>query len=589
MKSIIRRLVFKLGAQTPSGESKDIAIAFSRKLRLLYLMACCVLIAGSAVIFALPAQAQTLSSTSVCPARPTAGSIVNNPPEIRNPDASNPANFTLLNIPPSEKNAPEQNCYLANGNVEAPTLRVSPGKKDLVLRLINRLPGKAKEKQDNNCERGEYSGGMAPQNSTNLHFHGLNVSPKCHRDEVVRTVIEPTETFKYDIEIPKDEPPGLYWYHPHVHMQSENQVLSGLTGAIIVEGIGKFNKRAAQLPERVFVLRDMDLLNPSPNDTQQPAKDISINSVPIRYKGGGNYDPPAVIQMKQNEEQFWRVANTAADTYLDLQVQYDGTAQPLKLVAMDGVPINANVQPQDQTKSVKHIMLPPAGRVEFMITGPGGDVKDAKFLTLKYDTGPEGDNDPQRTIARIDTQTQLTRNAESSTPALVSELSVDLTQVSGDRFSGLSQEKSIKERKLYFSQKDFPAPTPSDPKATRTEFYITVEPNQPKVYDPNFKTPDITVSEGTTEDWIVENRAQEVHAFHIHQIHFLVLESPDPSEIGMMRDTINVPVKTHVKLKMDFRGVSKDKNTSIAGTFVYHCHILEHEDNGMMAAIAVKS
>ena len=406
----------------------------------------------------------------------------------------------------------------------------------------------------------------------------------------MRTVVEPTKTFEYNIEIPKNEPPGLYWYHPHIHMQSEAQVLNGLTGAIIVEGMGQFNKRAAQLPERVFVLRDMELPNSFPNDNQQlvPAKDISINSVPIRYKGGGNYDPPAIIQMKQNEEQFWRVANTGADTYFDLQVQYDNVPVPLKLVAMDGVPINANHKQQDQNKSVTHILLPPAGRVEFMITGPGADVKDAKFLTLTVDTGPTGDNDTQRTIARIDRQPQLTNNRDVLASAFAPELNVDLTKVSGDRFNGLSQYKSIKERKLYFSQKDFPAPTSSDSTATTTEFYITVEPNQPKVYDPNFKTPDITVSEGTTEDWIVENRAQEIHAFHIHQIHFLVLDSADSSEIGMLRDTINIPVGKNVKLRMDFRGAGKDKNTSIAGTFVYHCHILEHEDNGMMAPIEIK-
>ncbi len=568
MKSIIRRQRLLLGA---------IARVFmSRKLRLLYLIACSVLIAALAVVPEV--EAQTLSSSSVCSPPPTAGSIVNNPPEIQNPNASNIANFTV-----------QQNCDLANGNLQAPTLRVNPGKKDFVLKLTNKLPGQAQEKNHEDCEGG-YPGGMATLNSTNLHFHGLNVSPKCHRDEVVRTVVEPTKTFEYNIEIPKNEPPGLYWYHPHIHMQSEAQVLNGLTGAIIVEGMGQFNKRAAQLPERVFVLRDMELPNSFPNDNQQlvPAKDISINSVPIRYKGGGNYDPPAIIQMKQNEEQFWRVANTAADTYFDLQVQYDNVPVPLKLVAMDGVPINANHKQQDQNKSVTHILLPPAGRVEFMITGPGADVKDAKFLTLTVDTGPTGDNDTQRTIARIDRQPQLTNNRDVLASAFAPELNVDLTKVSGDRFNGLSQYKSIKERKLYFSQKDFPAPTSSDSTATTTEFYITVEPNQPKVYDPNFKTPDITVSEGTTEDWIVENRAQEIHAFHIHQIHFLVLDSADSSEIGMLRDTINIPVGKNVKLRMDFRGAGKDKNTSIAGTFVYHCHILEHEDNGMMAPIEIK-
>ncbi len=577
MKSIFRRQVRELAA---------IAKVFRiRKLRQLYLIACSFLIAGFAVIFAMPGETQTPSSasTSVC-FQPSAGSVVNNPPEIRNADASNPARFTV-----------EQNCYLANGNLLSPTLRVTPGKADFVLNLTNKLPGPAKEKQDQDCER-EYSGGMAPKNSTNLHYHGLNVSPKCHQDEVVRTVVEPNENFEYKIEIPANEPPGLYWYHPHVHMQSEDQVLRGLTGAIVVEGIGTFNQRAAQLTERVFVLRDMPVdekntpqvdctyIDPSKRDSNndpynpvcQPAKDISINSVPIRYHytpgaKTATYDPPAVIKMKPNEEQFWRVANTAADTYFDLQLTYDGTPQQLTLVARDGIAVNSD-KPKDQTQTIKinHIQLPPGGRAEFIITGPGASVKDAKFLTLNYDTGSQGDNDPQRTIARIDTQTQLTAD-ELSASASVPESNVDLKQVSGDRFSGLSQANSVKERTLYFSE-------------DADNFYITVEPNKPKVYDPNFKTPDITVQEGTIEDWTVENRTQEVHAFHIHQIHFLVEDSPDSSDKGMLRDTINVPVGKSVKLKMDFRGVGK----SIAGTFVYHCHILEHEDKGMMAPIEVK-
>ena len=547
MNKIIRQTVLKLGAS---------ARVSKRRLRQLVLITCSIVV-GFAVTYASQGSAQT-SSSSVC-SRPPAGSVVNNPPEIRNPDASNPANFTVLSI------APGQNCYLANGDVEAPTLRLNPGKKDLVLRLTNQLPASQQVSV----------GGMAPRNSTNLHYHGLNVSPTYHQDEVVKTVIKPNDAFEFDIIIPDKEPPGMYWYHPHVHMQSEGQVLSGLTGAIIIEGIKEYNNQAANLPERVFVLRDMELLQEFPNDTEQPAKDISINSVPIRYQGAGQYDPPAVIKMKPNQEQFWRVANTAADTYFDLQVTYDGTPQQLGLVAMDGVPINADGGPKDQTLPVRHILLPPAGRAEFIIKGPSTGVKNAEFLTLKYDRN--ADNDPGRTIARIDTQAQLTAAAELSTS--VAESSVDATQVSGDRFTGISQMNSIRQRTLYFSQ------TPKG--APKEEFYITEKGKTRKVYDPNFTTPDITVQEGTTEDWIIENLSPEAHAFHIHQIHFLVLESPNSREIGMIRDTINLPVGGRVILRMDFRGAQK--GSSIAGTFVYHCHILEHEDGGMMGSIEVKS
>jgi FtsP/CotA-like multicopper oxidase with cupredoxin domain len=105
----------------------------------------------------------------------------------------------------------------------------------------------------------------------------------------------------------------------------------------------------------------------------------------------------------------------------------------------------------------------------------------------------------------------------------------------------------------------------------------------------NFKQPDITVKQGTVEDWVVENRATEAHAFHIHQLHFQVMErdgkaTGDPS----LRDTIDLPfwdgkgAYPSVKLRMDFR------SPEIAGTFLYHCHILEHEDGGMMGVIRVK-
>jgi len=460
-----------------------------------------------------------------------------------------------------------QDCYLANGQLVAPTLRVNPGEqtKTIVLNLTNNLstPKKstamAATTTTNDCR-----GGMAPLNSTSLHFHGLNVSPKCHQDEVVKTWIKPGETFEYKVEIPGKEPPGLNWYHPHVHMQSEDQVLKGLTGVVIVEGIGKFNQRAAELPERVFVLRDTYRANPAvPNG---PAKDISINSVPIRYLTEGQYDPPAVIQMSPNQEQFWRVANTAADTYFDLKVTYDDIPQKLELVAMDGVPLNAESGKPPKLTLVEHIALPPAGRAEFIIKAPGKGVKEAKFLTQNFDTGPEGDNDPQRTLARIEPK-EVRLNAA----LMASELGVDLNQVSGDRFSGLSQTKPIKERSLIFDENN------------PTVFYI-YEKGHPKIAFRPDLPPAITVQEGTTEDWSVTNITKEVHAFHIHQIHFLVLNSPDLKEIGMLRDTLNVPPGKSVKLRMDFRG----KGSSIAGTFVYHCHILEHEDKGMMAAIQVK-
>ena len=127
---------------------------------------------------------------------------------------------------------------------------------------------------------------------------------------------------------------------------------------------------------------------------------------------------------------------------------------------------------------------------------------------------------------------------------------------------------------------------PTDPNSP-TNFYITVEGQTPALFNPN-NPPAIETTQGSVEDWTIENRAMEDHEFHIHQIHFLVLAQngthvPD----GQYLDTINVPYWSgtgpypSVTLRMDFRGPD-------VGDFVYHCHILGHEDGGMMAIIRVK-
>jgi FtsP/CotA-like multicopper oxidase with cupredoxin domain len=141
-------------------------------------------------------------------------------------------------------------------------------------------------------------------------------------------------------------------------------------------------------------------------------------------------------------------------------------------------------------------------------------------------------------------------------------------------------------RKLYFSET---LSDPNDPNSATT-FYLTVDGQTPKPFDPASGIPDIVVKQGDVEDWIIENRSTELHAFHIHQLHFmLVAWNGVPINEPFLRDTINVPFHSaadlqfpSVRLRMDFR----DPNT--IGTFLYHCHLLEHEDGGMMGLIRVE-
>ena len=192
--------------------------------------------------------------------------------------------------------------------------------------------------------------------STNLHFHGLDVPPTCHQDDTLRTLIQPSSApFEYHIRIPIDEPPGLYWYHPHPHGYSEQQVLGGASGALIVEGIEQLDRRVAGLPERVLVLRDQRV--PGLRETDEdagPGKDISINFVPVMYP----LNRPAQMTVPPATREFWRVLNAAADTYFDLQVRFGPTIQDvrepqtLELIAVDGVPLGAGA-----SSKISHVLL----------------------------------------------------------------------------------------------------------------------------------------------------------------------------------------------------------------------------------------
>src|SRR6202453_436092 len=226
--------------------------------------------------------------------------------------------------------------------------------------------------------------------ATNLHFHGLTIPARCHQDEVLKTSVGAGDPpFEYRFRIPAEEPPGLYWYHPHIHGYSTPQVLGGASGALVIEGIEQAYREAAGLPERVLVIRDQNLLNPDapPASSEpvvpkmlidrdgdaanngsgfgKPAKDLSLNYVPVPYP---DY-PPASISMKPGERQLWRVLNASAITYLDLAVLFQRLPQRLGVVAIDGVPINHRGGSTPPVVWVDHLGVPPGARVEFIVTG----------------------------------------------------------------------------------------------------------------------------------------------------------------------------------------------------------------------------
>ena len=544
-------------------------------------------------------NAQSLDK-SVCP-RPVAGSIVEEPEDLRSSNGVLEVELTAWDT--VDATGATRYCYADSAGRESPNLRVSPG--DLVvLHLKNSLkdpghggPAEAHAHMHRPASGDPCTSGVMSAVSTNLHFHGLTIPPVCHQDDVMKTSVQPGDApFEYRFRIPDDEPPGLYWYHPHIHGFSKDQLLGGASGALIVEGIERAKKSVAGLPERVFIIRDQDLVNPNAAPAKsepvvpkfmidrdgdaanngtgfgKPAKDLSINYVPVPYP---DY-PPATIRMKPGERQLWRVLNASAITYLNLEVLFGRTPQSLQLVAMDGVPIDHNDPRFESMNMQTHIGLPPGARAEFILTGPA-EGEPGLFVTRTVDTGPGGENDTNRMLARI--------VALPNAPEPRSKLQSSPDPLPPPAEAWIGSVRPVRVRRLYFSEK---LSDQNDP-TSAVEFYLTVDGQEPKMFDMSSDIPNITAEQGTVEDWIIENRSRELHAFHIHQLHFLLLDySGRQVNEDFVRDTVNVPYYDgralafpSVRIRVDFR----DPNT--VGMFPYHCHLLEHEDKGMMGSIRV--
>lgn len=544
----------------------------------------------------VPARAQ--AAPSAC-ARPAPGSVITEPADVRSHNGE--LRVALSFRQSTDLNGSVRYCYLSEDGSQAPTLRVNPG--DLViLTLRNDLPPQSHPTGADTMNHGGPTpdacagGGEMSGRATNLHFHGLSIPPTCHQDDVLKTSVLPGEpAFEYRFRIPANQPPGLYWYHPHMHGFSKTQVLGGASGALIVEGIERANPELVGLPERVLIIRDQDLLNPNAppkpgevvppvvfdadgdarntgDGSGMPAKDLSVNFVPVPYP---NYEP-AVISIKPRERQLWRILNASAVTYLNLQIVYNEKPQWMAVVGLDGVLLNYSGRTGKGILWQTHVGLPPAGRAEIVFAAPTEGV--ATLLTRSVDTGTGGENDPVRPIARI--------VVSGDAPEPRSKLAASPEPMPRPALPWLADVTPVRTRKLYFSET---FQDPKDPNSPTT-FYITVEGQQPAPFNPNSSLPNIVVHQGDVEDWILENRSRELHAFHIHQIHFLLLERFGASvSEPFLRDTINIPFwdgRTSrfpsVKLRMDFR------DPGVVGTFPYHCHLLEHEDGGMMGVIRVE-
>jgi suppressor of ftsI len=350
---------------------------------------------------------------------------------------------------------------------------------------------------------------------TNLHFHGMHVSPLDSADNILGILAHPGDTLHYTVDIPRDHPPGLFWYHPHPHGESDRQVDDGMSGAIVVDGIERIAPAVRGLRERVIVFRAW-------------RDHWTVNGV-----------ARPSIDMAPGEQQFWRIVNASGDGFLDLAL--DTTVW--RVVALDGAPLG--------DRPLTHVPLPPGGRVEAIVRAPPARTV---LRTRAVDTGPDGDPSPAQALADV------ILSPPSHTPAAEAQPPTPAP----------SRQHAIPAAALAATH------TPPAAVVTFTEdahgFYINGRRFNPA------DGPLFTVPIGSFVHWRVVNATHEIHPFHIHQVHFLTL-GPTLGAHPTWLDTVTVPRDDSIDVVLDAT------NPVIRGLSVFHCHMLRHEDKGMMAEV----
>ncbi|EAR25244.1 laccase [marine actinobacterium PHSC20C1] len=408
------------------------------------------------------------------------------------------------------------NALSYNGGVPGPTLRVRAGD-TLRVSLKN---------------------GLA--DPSNLHVHGLHVSPENKSDNMFVTVAA-GDSFDYQYELPADHPPGVYWYHPHLHGFVAEQVFGGLYGAIIVED-------PESIPadrERLLVISDISL-NSSGNIPAASPMDEMTGREGDLVLVNGQLTPDLVALPGERER--WRIINASVSRYLRLRL--DG--QQLTLLGIDSGRFES---PQE----IDEIVLAPGNRADLLVTSSLGT---STLRALSYDRGS------------ADGMMMGGGNFRSG-----EEVALATFSVAGDAVvaqSAIPSQPAQRDLRI--------APT-----TAKRELVFAMGMGggmgagmmSPTINGRQFDAEriDTTVQFDSVEEWLLTNTSTLDHPLHLHVWPMQIIEQDgQPVDSIMWQDVVNVPARSTTRVRIAFE--------DFGGKTVYHCHILDHEDNGMMGIIA---
>lgn len=389
-----------------------------------------------------------------------------------------------------------------NDRYMPPTLRIRPGDK-VDLAMENRV-----------------------NEHTNLHTHGLHVSPSGHSDNVF-IHINPGKTWHYSYQFPKTQPPGTYWYHSHMHPITAPQVAGGMSGVLIVDGLQQhLPPDLRHLTEHVIGLKDFQLAGDAVK-----TQGLHIGA-PTNRTVNGQLNP--TIRIRPGETQLWRLANISANIYYNVRLQ----GQRFQVIAHDGTPV-------DRIWSADSLLLAAGARFDVLVRG--GQAGRTELQTLAYNTGPAGNQFPQATLATLVSEATPTPMAKLPTGSFAPIVDLSRAAIAARRTLVFSEHKD----KYFINGKQF---------------------------DPN--RVDIRSKLNTVEEWTIRNDSDEEHSFHVHVNHFQLMSiNGQPHDGHGLQDVATMPPKGQLVVRIRFG--------TYTGKTVLHCHILNHEDLGMMAVLEI--
>ncbi len=401
-----------------------------------------------------------------------------------------------------------------NGSVPGPTWHVRPGDR-LEVRLVNNL-----------------------DEPTNLHTHGLSVSPEGNGDNPFLS-IGPGETFDYDFELPEQHPTGVFWYHPHRHGTVADQVFGGLYGTILVGD----DDEVPVSRERVLVVSDTTLTKDG------GVAPVSFRQVMMGREGdlllvNGQSQPQ--LSARPGERERWRVVNACTSRYLRLAV-------PGRDVQLLGVDSGHEGSP----RRVDEVLLTPGNRADLLVSMEPGT---SELVTLGYDRGSA-------------TLGMMGDGGDLSGPASLATVVVEGEETPPDRraIPERAPEPDLRDRQPD-DRRDLTMTMGMGGMGGGMVFGFDDRPFDGERIDQN-------ATSGTVEEWTIRNPTPMDHPFHLHVWPMQVIEQDGKSVVEpTWRDVVNVRAGRSVTVLVDF--------ARHPGRSVYHCHILDHEDAGMMGVVA---